>query len=92
MGELQAIVNVLDHGLSILEAIAAPRFAATGDPIDVVNRVPVAVTRALEAQGYPIVRSAWSYGIAGVHGIHVDRDGRWTGAADPGRDGMALAT
>ena len=28
--------------------------------------------------------------FAGVHGIRID-DGTWSGGADPGRDGMALA-
>ena len=28
--------------------------------------------------------------FAAVHGIRIDGD-RWTGGADPGRDGMALA-
>jgi len=89
MGVLQAILNVIDHGMSILEAIAAPRFSATSDSIDVSNRIPAYTTRALEAKGYQIVRSAKSYMFASVHGIKID-DGRWSGAADPGRDGMAL--
>ncbi len=40
--------------------------------------------------GYPVARSYLSYTFAGVHAIKMDA-GRWTGAADPGRDGMALA-
>ena len=31
-----------------------------------------------------------SYAFAWVHGIRID-DGVWTGGADPGADGMALA-
>jgi gamma-glutamyltranspeptidase/glutathione hydrolase len=91
MGVLQAILNMLDHGMSVLEAIAAPRFSATGDSIDVANRIPRFVTNELEKAGYPIVRSPYSYTFAGVHAVHVARDGTWSGAADPGRDGMALA-
>jgi gamma-glutamyltranspeptidase/glutathione hydrolase len=90
MGVLQAVLNVLDFGMPILDAIAAPRFSATSDVIDVANRIPAFVTDELEAAGYRIARSYLSYTIAGVHGIRID-DGRWTGAADPGRDGMALA-
>jgi gamma-glutamyltranspeptidase/glutathione hydrolase len=40
--------------------------------------------------GYAIARSYLSYTFAGVHAIKID-GGKWSGAADPGRDGMALA-
>jgi gamma-glutamyltranspeptidase/glutathione hydrolase len=56
----------------------------------VCNRVPHFVTGQLEARGYRVARSYLSYTFAGVHGIRID-DGRWSGGADPGRDGMALA-
>jgi gamma-glutamyltranspeptidase/glutathione hydrolase len=100
---LQALLNVIEFDMPIIEAVAAPRFSATSDVIDVSNRIPTYVTRALEAQGYAIARSHLSYAFASVHAIareHVrgDRhhpwgertDYRWKGGADPGRDGMAL--
>ena len=90
IGVLQAILNVVDFDMSIAEAVAAPRFSATSDVIDVSNRIPTFVTRELEAMGYRIARSHLSYTFAAVHGIRIDGD-RWTGGADPGRDGMALA-
>jgi len=89
MGVLQAILNVVDFDMSITDAIIAPRFSATSNAIDVMNRIPRYVTDALEDQGYEVIRSHLSYGIAAVHGIRVDQ-GRCTGAADPGHDGMAL--
>ncbi|HZS85660.1 MAG TPA: gamma-glutamyltransferase [Stellaceae bacterium] len=90
MGVLQAILNVLDFGMPILDAVVAPRFSATSDLIDVSNRIPNFVTAALEAEGYRIARSYLSYAFAAVHGIKIE-NGRWTGAADPSHDGMALA-
>jgi gamma-glutamyltranspeptidase/glutathione hydrolase len=39
--------------------------------------------------GYPVRRSALSYGFAGVHALRRTAAG-WDGGADPGRDGMAL--
>jgi gamma-glutamyltranspeptidase/glutathione hydrolase len=90
MGVLQAILNVVDFGMSIADAVAAPRFSSTSDLVDVSNRIPSYVTRELEDQGYEIARSHLSYGFAAVHGIRID-DGRPEGAADPGHDGMALA-
>ena len=90
MGVLQGILNVLDFGMSMAEAVAAPRFTANSDTIDVSNRIPRFVTNELADRGYPIQRSPFSYVFAGVHGIKIE-DGNWTGGADPGRDGMALA-
>jgi gamma-glutamyltranspeptidase/glutathione hydrolase len=85
----QGIVNVVDFGMSMFEAVAAPRFTATGDIIDVSNRIPCFVTDAVAAKGYEIARSYESYAFAGLHGIKIT-DGRWSGGADPQRDGMAL--
>ena len=90
MGVLQVILNTLDFGMSISDAVAAPRFSATSDVIDVSNRVPRAVTRELEQDGYEVARSYLSYAFAAVHAIKID-GGLWTGGADPGHDGMALA-
>lgn len=90
MGVLQVLVNTLDFGMPIVEAVVAPRFSATSDSIDVANRIPTFVTRELEAAGYPVVRNYLSYAFAAVHAIRID-GGRWTGGADPSHDGMALA-
>ena len=88
-GVLQAILNVVDFGMTMTEAVAAPRFTANSNTIDVSNRIPRFVTDELERRGYPVVRNPFSYVFAGVHGIRLDA-GRWDGGADPGRDGMAL--
>ena len=87
----QAIMNVVDFGMTMQEAVSAPRVSATGDAIAVSNRVPRYVTDELAAQGYPVARSPLSYAFAGVHGIAAGPDGRLAGGADPQRDGMALA-
>ena len=90
MAVMQVILNVIDFGMSMSDAVAAPRFSATGDTIDVSNRIPRYVTAALEEKGYGIARSYLSYAFARVHGIKVE-DGIWSGGADPSADGMALA-
>ena len=61
----------------------------TSNAIDVSNRIPRYVTDAVADMGYEIRRSAESFGFAGVHGVMND-NGTLSGAADPGRDGMAL--
>lgn len=87
---VQTIVHCLDFGLSLSDAIAAPRVAVTqSQRIDLSNRIPRYVEAELQARGYRTLRSFQSYAFAGVHGIRIE-DGHVTGAADPGRDGMAL--
>ena len=85
----QVLINILDWGMTIQEAIAAPRFSATSEAIDVSNRISRATQRELEARGYEIRRSPVSYAFAGVHGV-TGWDGVLEGAADPQRDGLAV--
>ena len=89
MGVLQALVNVLDFDMTMAEAVSAPRFSATSDAIDIMNRIPDYAVEPLRAQGYEVIRSALTFGIAAVHGIRID-GGRLSGGADPGHDGVAL--
>ena len=89
MGVLQTLLNVIDFNMSISDAVAAPRFSATSDIIDVMNRIPEYVVEPLREEGYEVVRSPLSYGIAGVHAIEIV-GGALRGAADPGLDGVAL--
>jgi gamma-glutamyltranspeptidase/glutathione hydrolase len=41
--------------------------------------------------GYPVVRSPYTFGFAAVHAIRVHEDGL-DGGADPGHDGVVIAT
>jgi gamma-glutamyltranspeptidase/glutathione hydrolase len=83
---LQVLLNVLDFGMSMQEAVTAPRFSATSDAIDISNRIPRVVQRELEAMGYEVRRSALSYPFAAPHGITM-WGGVLEGGADPQRDG-----
>ena len=89
MGVLQALLNVLDFDMSMSDAVSAPRFSATSDAIDIMNRIPDYLVDPLRADGYEVIRSALTFGIGAVHGIRID-DGRLQGGADPGHDGVAL--
>ena len=89
MGVLQAILNVVDFGMAMDRAVAAPRFSATSDAIDISNRIPRYTAAALEAMGYEVIRSHLGFTIAAVHGIKIEH-GALEGGADPGHDGMAL--
>lgn len=89
MGILQAILNVVDFGMTALEAVSAPRFCTTSDTIQLTNRILRKTEADLVARGYPVRRWPMNYHFAGVHAIRID--GRTLdGGADPGRDGMAL--
>ena len=85
---MQAVVNVLDWGMTMQEAVMAPRFSATTDEIDISNRIPHATQRGLEAMGYGVRRNFHSYPFAAVHGVTMF-DGVLQGGADPQRDGYA---
>ena len=89
MGVLQAILNVLDFDMSMVEAVSAPRFSSTSDAIDIMNRIPDYTVEPLRQTGYKVIRDAMGFGIAAVHGIRID-GGVLTGGADPGHDGVAL--
>ena len=90
MGVLQVMLNVIDFGMTVQEAVLAPRFSATSDAITVTARIPRYAYASLQEQGYPVNRSPYSYEIASVHALKKV-DGRWTGAADiPYGGGMAL--
>ena len=78
----------LGHG----DAGGGQRAALRGDgrhAVDISNRIPRDVQRAVEEMGYVVKRSALSYAFAGVHGISMF-DGMLEGGADPQRDGVAV--
>ena len=81
MGVLQVILNVIDFGMPIADAVRAPRFSATSDVIDVCARIPRYAYAELETQGYKIRRSPYSYDFASVHAIWVE-GGHLSGSAD----------
>lgn len=91
MGVVQVILNLVDFGRTITEAVVEPRFCATSDVVEVVNRIPHSTTDALEREGYDVRRWPMSYGVAWVHGITIGPDGAISGAADPASDGVALS-
>jgi gamma-glutamyltranspeptidase/glutathione hydrolase len=86
----QGLMNIIDFGMTMADAVAAPRMTAVSNAIGVSNRIPRFVTDEIEAKGYPVKRSWQSYAFAALHGICIE-GGEWQGGADPQRDGMALA-
>ncbi len=92
-GILHAILNVIDHGMTATEAIAAPRFDCQSDVIVAHSRIAPSVCNGVRDIGHDVHSLLNGYGgIASVHGIVIDPStGVLDGGADPGSPGMAMA-
>jgi gamma-glutamyltranspeptidase/glutathione hydrolase len=90
----QMLLNVVEFGMTVQEAIEAPRVRAYRDRlVDVEGRVPASVREGLAARGHQVnVIDDWSWIVGGGQGIRRDPEsGALQGGADPRRDGYALA-
>lgn len=90
-GVLQVLVNVIDHEMSAVEAVSAPRIDFQGDAVQAEGRIPRSVCDGLEQLGYPVSRRTLNYDsyFSRPQLIVVDRDGYTSGASDPRKDGGA---
>jgi gamma-glutamyltranspeptidase/glutathione hydrolase len=83
----RTLVNVLDWGMDIQQAIASPRMGSRNGPTELEEGT------ALEKLAPELQRMGHSVRIrpeaSGLHGILRTRDG-WTGGADPRREGVAV--
>ena len=98
--QFQVLVNLLDFGMPIQEAIAAPRFTLRGEPnfyqpgaevrFSLEDRLPGDVVRALDGLGYT-VELAPGYAFGSIQGITLDaRTGALMAGADPRRVAHAV--
>lgn len=87
----QVILNVIDFGMGIGDAVLAPRFDCQGDLIKCHARIPEYVCAEVRKR-HPIERIPQSHGGFGlVHAVVIDPEtGVLSGAADTGGGGMAL--
>jgi len=86
---LQTIVNIIDHNMSVVEAVSAPRIHSEGKWVDVEARLYYRILEYMESIGHKLVKSDLSYDpfFALVHAITNDHN-IIKGAADPrGRGG-----
>ena len=89
----QMLLNVLEFGMNIQEAIEAPRVRVYRDRlVDVEARVPAETRAALADRGHQVnVIDDWSWIVGGGQGIVRDPEsGVLMAGADPRRDGYAL--
>ncbi len=96
---LQLIHNVYERGLSVQQAIDAPRFvygrdseAAFADSVRVESRFKPEIVAGLRARGHVVnVLGAFENALGHAQAIAIDRErGTLAGGADPRADSLAL--
>jgi gamma-glutamyltranspeptidase/glutathione hydrolase len=85
----QALVNLIDHGMSLQEAVEAPRIWTEGGVVEIENTFPEAVETGLTERGHQVERVGRVAG--GMNAISFDDDGSLTGAACWRADGTPVA-
>jgi gamma-glutamyltranspeptidase/glutathione hydrolase len=96
---LQTILNALDHGMEIEDAVNAPRIHYQGSgSIKTESRVPASVRTSLNQMGFEteiphVVQLTPGYDLyfGGVHAIMAGKKGELRGAADKRRLGGVAA-
>ncbi len=88
---LQVLVNLLDHRMSLSEAIAAPRLHLEGEHLNWEAGLPQETVKAL-AEDFP-EHTAWpsrNMYFGGVHAVIREANGDLHGVGDPRRAGVSL--
>jgi len=86
---MQALINLIDHGMSLQEAVEAPRVWTEGNALEVEQAIPEAVRVKLRAIGHDVVEMATVAG--GMNAIQFHDDGTLSGAACWRADGTPVA-
>lgn len=85
---MQAIVNLIDHGMTLQEAVEAPRIWTEGGVLELEAAIPDSVAEELIRRGHSVVRAPRIAG--GMNAISFDPDGTLTGAACWRADGTPV--
>ncbi|MGJ4891264.1 gamma-glutamyltransferase [Bradyrhizobium sp. HKCCYLRH3099] len=85
----QALVNLIDHGMSLQEAVEAPRLWTQGGVLELEPAFPDDVANALASRGHVVKREPVVAG--GMNAIAFGDDGIMTGAACWRADGTPIA-
>ncbi len=86
---LQALVNLLDHGMTLQEAVEAPRIWTEGGVVEMEAGLPEEVANELARRGHEVARMQRIGG--GMNAIAFGDDGSLTGAACWRADGTPVA-
>jgi gamma-glutamyltranspeptidase/glutathione hydrolase len=86
---LQALVNLIDHDMSLQEAVEAPRVWTEGGVLELEPGIPESVADDLITRGHRVTRVLRVAG--GMNAIAFNADGTLTGAACWRSDGTPVA-
>jgi gamma-glutamyltranspeptidase / glutathione hydrolase len=86
---MQALINLIDHGMSLQEAVEAPRVWTEGNALEVEQAIPDAVREKLRAMGHRVAPMPTVGG--GMNAIEFNENGSLTGAACWRADGTPVA-
>jgi gamma-glutamyltranspeptidase/glutathione hydrolase len=86
---MQALINLIDHGMSLQEAVEAPRVWTDGNALEVEQAIPDAVREKLRAMGHRVAPMPTVGG--GMNAIRFNNDGSLSGAACWRADGTPVA-
>ena len=89
MGHVQIVLNMLDYGMDVQQAIDAPRFFFEGEQTVVEHGTPAATVEGLKARGHDVMFAATPWG--GAQTIKIDWErGVLIAGSEPRKDGCAL--
>lgn len=87
---MQTLLGVLEFDLSIEDALGSPRIHVQGDQMQAESRLSKKTIGQLRCMGHDVkAKRPRELYFGGVHAAIVRPDGRFDGAADPRRDGLA---
>ena len=86
---MQAIINIVDHGMPIQDAVEAPRIWTEGVALEVEHGIPEAVRKGLAARGHKV--TVVPAIVGGMNAISFNENGSMTGAACWRADGTPIA-
>jgi len=84
----QAMMNIIDHGMSLQEAVEAPRQWSEGPTLEMENTYPESIYGQMRARGHRV--EVLPHVAGGMNGIAFNDDGTMTGAACWRADGHAV--
>ena len=85
---MQALINLIDHGMSLQEAVEAPRVWTEGNALEVELAVPDSVRAKLTSMGHKVLAVPTVAG--GMNAIQFHEDGTMSGAACWRADGTPI--
>jgi gamma-glutamyltranspeptidase/glutathione hydrolase len=92
--QTQTMVQYVDFGLGLQDAIEAPRARLLdGRVVNVESRIAEPTIQSLRGRGHDITAiEPWTMTVGGMQGVAIDpKTGAMTGGADPRRDSYAVS-